>query len=135
MPTTIAESYFPVLLLQILIAMGVAAGMIGFSFLLGKRLKNPVKDSPYECGVAPIGSAQERFSVKFYLVAMVFILFDVEVVFLFPWAVVYRDLGLYGFLVMFLFIDIVLWGFFYIWKKGVLDWSEEPHLDSDSSPE
>jgi NADH-quinone oxidoreductase subunit A len=134
MPTTIAESYFPVLL-QILIAMGIAAAMIGFSSLLGKRVRNRVKDSAYECGVSPVGSAKERFSVKFYLVAMVFILFDVEVVFLFPWAVVFRDLGLSGFLEMFLFLSIVLWGFFYVLKKGVLDWSEEPRLDSGSSPE
>jgi NADH-quinone oxidoreductase subunit A len=131
MPETIAERYFPILL-QILIAMAVAGAMIGASYVLGKRLRNPVKDSPYECGVEPVGSARERFSVKFYLVAMVFILFDVEVVFLFPWAVVYRDLGLYGFLVMFLFIDLVLWGFYYIWKKGVLDWSELARPDSDS---
>ncbi len=130
MPTSFAEHYFPILL-QLLIAMTVAGGMIGVSLLLGKRLRNPVKDSPYECGMIPVGSARERFSVKFYLVAMIFILFDVEAVFLFPWAVVYRDLGLYGFLVMFLFIDLVLWGFFYIWKKGILDWSEE--TDSASS--
>jgi len=122
MPTTLPETYFPVVI-QILIAMAVAGGMIGASYLLGKKVKNQVKDSPYECGVNPVGSAQERFSVKFYLVAMIFILFDVEVVFLYPWAVVYSDLKLYGFIIMFLFLDLVLWGFFYIWKKGVLDWS------------
>lgn len=74
----------------------------------------------------PIGSAQERFSVKFYLVAMVFILFDVEVIFLYPWATVYSDLGFYGFIIMFFFVGLVLLGFFYIWKKGVLDWAAEP---------
>ena len=131
MPTSYSELYFPVLL-QVLIAMAVAAGMIGASVVLGKRLRNRVKDSPYECGMIPVGSARERFSVKFYLVAMVFILFDVEVVFLYPWVVVYSDLGLYGFIVMFLFIDLVLWGFFYIWKKGVLDWSEEPRPGGES---
>ena len=131
MPTSYSELYFPVLL-QVLIAMAVAAGMIGASVVLGKRLRNRVKDSPYECGMIPVGSARERFSVKFYLVAMVFILFDVEVVFLYPWVVVYSDLGLYGFIVMFLFIDLVLWGFFYIWKKGVLDWSEEPQPGGES---
>lgn len=124
MPSSYAEQYFPILL-QMLIAMAVAGGMIGASLILGKRLRNPVKDSPYECGMTPVGSARERFSVKFYLVAMIFILFDVEVVFLYPWAVVYGDLGLYGFIVMFTFLQLVLWGFFYIWKKGVLDWSEE----------
>ena len=81
----------------------------------------------------PVGSARDRFSVKFYLVAMVFILFDVEVVFLYPWATVYSDLGLYGFVIMFLFVDLVLWGFFYIWKKGVLDWSAEPRPERTDS--
>jgi NADH-quinone oxidoreductase subunit A len=118
------EEYFPILL-QVLIAMTIAGAMIGGSYLLGKKVKNRVKDLPYECGITPVGSARERFSVKFYLVAMIFILFDVEVVFIYPWVVVYRELSLYGFLVMFLFIDLVLWGFFYIWKKGVLNWSEE----------
>ncbi len=104
MPTSLAETYFPVLL-QILIAMAVAGGMIGASFLLGKRVRNRIKNSPYECGMEPVGSARERFSVKFFLVAMIFILFDVEVVFLYPWAVVYDQLGWYGWVVMFLFVD------------------------------
>ena len=124
MPATLAETYFPVLL-QVMIAMAVAAGMIGASLLLGKRVRNKVKDSPYECGMEPVGSARERSSVKFYLVAMIFILFDVEVVFLYPWAVAYDELGWYGLLVMFLFFDLVLWGYYYVWKKGVLNWSEE----------
>jgi NADH-quinone oxidoreductase subunit A len=71
----------------------------------------------------PVGNARERFSVKFYLVAMVFILFDIEAIFLYPWAVVYRELRLFAFFEMLLFIALVLCGFFYIWKKGVLDWS------------
>lgn len=110
--------------------MVIAAGMVGASYLLGQRVRNAVKDSTYESGMVPIGNARERFSVKFYLVAMIFILFDVEVVFLYPWAVVYRDLKLYGFVVMFLFFDLVLWGFYYILKKGVLDWAEEPRSDA-----
>ncbi len=122
MPETQLEVYFPVIL-QALIACAVGAGMIGISFLLGKKLKNKVKDSPYECGVAPIGSARERFSVKFYLVAMIFILFDLEAIFLFPWVVVYKDLGWFGFVVMLLFVDLILGGFYYIYKKGVFDWS------------
>jgi NADH-quinone oxidoreductase subunit A len=130
MPTSYTQLYFPVFL-QIVIAMTVAGGMIGASYVLGKRVRNQVKDSPYECGVAPIGSARERFSVKFFLVAMIFILFDVEVVFLYPWAVVYSDLKLYGFIIMFLFLDLVLWGFFYIWKKGVLDWSDAALSDDE----
>jgi NADH-quinone oxidoreductase subunit A len=124
MPISYAETYFPVLV-QILIAIAVAGGMIGASALLGRRVKDPVKFSPYESGMKPVGNARERFSVKFYLVAMVFILFDIEAIFLYPWAVIYRQLGLFAFFEMLLFIVLVLCGFFYIWKKGVLDWSTE----------
>ena len=124
MPETYAETYWPVLL-QVVIAMAVAAGMIGISFVLGHKVRNRVKDMPYECGIEPTGSARERFSVKFYLVGMLFILFDIEAIFLYPWAVVYRELKLFAFFEMLLFIVLVLCGFFYIWKKGVLDWSAE----------
>ncbi len=127
MPTTYAESYFPVLV-QIAIAIAVAAGLVSTSFLLGKKVRDKVKDSPYECGIVPTGSARERFSVKFYLVAIVFILFDIEAVFLYPWVVVYRELKMFAFVEMLLFIALVLAGFFYIWKKGVLDWSAEPAI-------
>jgi NADH-quinone oxidoreductase subunit A len=122
MPVSYTEVYFPILL-QVLIALAVAAGMIGASAVLGKRLRNRVKDMPYECGLPPEGDARERFSVKFYLVAMVFILFDIETVFLYPWAVVYRELKLFAFAEMFLFVALILAGFFYVWKKGALDWS------------
>ena len=122
MPQTYAETYWPVLL-QAFIAMAVAAGMIGISYILGKKVRNRVKDTPYECGITPTGSARERFSVKFYLVGMLFILFDIEAIFLYPWAVVYRELKLFAFFEMLLFIALVLAGFFYIWKKGALDWS------------
>lgn len=124
MPTTYAETWFPVLI-QILIALGVAGAMIGLSALLGQRVKDSVKSMPYESGMNPVGNARERFTVKFYLVAMVFILFDIEAIFLYPWAVVFRQLRLFGFFEMLLFIVLVLCGFFYIWKKGVLDWSVE----------
>jgi NADH-quinone oxidoreductase subunit A len=122
MPTTYADTWFPVLI-QIIIAIGVAGAMIGFSALLGKRVRDPIKSVPYESGMQPVGSARERFSVKYYLVAMVFILFDIEAIFLYPWAVVFRQLKLFAFFEMLLFIGLVLCGFFYIWKKGVLDWS------------
>jgi len=124
MPTNNIELYFPVLV-QAIIAMAIAAGLIGVSALLGKRAKSPLKDTPYESGMAPTGSARERFSVKFYLVGMIFILFDIEAIFLYPWAVVYRKLGLFGFFEMLIFIALVLVGFFYVWKKGALDWSAE----------
>jgi NADH-quinone oxidoreductase subunit A len=124
MPNSYAQVYFPILL-QVLIAMAIAGGMIGAAALLGRRVHNPVKDQPYECGVDPQGSTRERFSVKFYLVAMIFILFDIETVFLYPWAVVYRELKLFAFFEMFLFVALILSGFFYIWKKGALAWSVE----------
>ena len=133
MPQTYTELYFPVLL-QAIIAAALAGGLIGVSSLLGKRLKNKVKDTAYECGMAPIGTARERFSVKFYLVAMLFILFDIEAVFLYPWAVVYRDINTgplrwFGFIEMVLFVILILAGFFYIYKKGVLSWVEPEKVD------
>ena len=124
MPNSYTELYFPVLL-QVVIAMAIAAGLIGVSALLGKRAKSPQKDMPYESGMLPTGSARERFSVKFYLVGMVFILFDIEAIFLYPWAVVYRQLKMFGFIEMSIFIALVLVGFYYVWKKGALDWSGE----------
>jgi NADH-quinone oxidoreductase subunit A len=124
MPQSYPEIYWPVLL-QVLIAMAVAAGMIGISFILGKRVRGRVKDSPYECGIEPTGTARKPFSVKFYLVGMLFILFDIEAIFLYPWAVVYRELRWFAFFEMLVFIALVLAGFFYIWKKGALEWSGE----------
>ena len=124
MPTTAGQYWFPVFV-QIVIAMGVASAMIGFSYLLGKKVRNKVKDTPYECGMAPIGDARERFSVKFYLIGMLFILFDIEAIFLYPWVTVFRELRMFAFLEMLLFVVLVLCGFFYIWKMGVLDWSGE----------
>jgi NADH-quinone oxidoreductase subunit A len=126
MPETLTQTqiYFPVLV-QVGIAIAVAAGLIGASTALGKRARSPLKDTPYESGMAPTGSARERFSVKFYMVGMIFILFDIEAVFLYPWAVVYRELKMFGFFEMLVFVALVLVGFFYVYKKGVLDWSAE----------
>lgn len=128
MPTTVGESYVPILI-QILIALGVASAMIGFSFLLGKKVRNAVKDSPYECGIEPTGDARQRFSVKFYLVGMLFILFDIEAIFLYPWVVVFKDLNhqqkMFPFFEMLIFVILILCGFFYIWKMGVLEWSSD----------
>lgn len=122
MPTTYPEIYFPIVV-QVIIAIAVAAGLIGASTLLGKHGKSPLKDTPYESGMAPVGSARERFSVKFYLVGMIFILFDIEAVFLYPWVVVFRELKLFALSEMFIFVVLVLVGYFYVWKKGALDWS------------
>ena len=125
MPKSYTELYFPVLL-QALIAMALAAGLLTVSRLLGKRVRNRVKDTPYESGITPTGDARQRFSVKFYLVGMLFILFDIEAIFLYPWVVVYRDLKMFGFIEMLVFVVLILSGFFYIWKKGALDWAAEP---------
>src|ERR1700761_3267270 len=121
MPENYSQTYFPVLV-QMVIAIALAAGLIGASSLLGKRAKSPLKDTPYESGMAPVGSARERFSVKFYMVGMIFILFDIEAVFLYPWVVVYRELKMFGFFEMLVFVALVLVGFFYVYKKGALDW-------------
>ena len=122
MPQTYTELYFPVLV-QALVAMALAAGLLSVSYLLGKRVRNRIKDMPYESGIVPTGDARQRFSVKFYLVAMLFILFDIEAVFLYPWVVVYREYKMFAFWEMLIFIALVLAGYFYIWKKGALDWS------------
>ena len=122
MPETYAEQYFPVLV-QALLAMALAAGLLTASYVLGKRVRNRVKDTPYESGMVPTGDARHRLSVKFYLVAMLFILFDIEAIFLYPWVVVYRELKMFAFVEMLVFVALILAGFFYIWKKGALDWS------------
>jgi NADH-quinone oxidoreductase subunit A len=122
MPNSYTELYFPVLV-QAIIAMALAAGLLSVSYLLGKKVRNRVKDMPYESGIAPTGDARQRFSVKFYLVGMLFILFDIEAIFLYPWVVVYRELKMVAFVEMLIFVILILSGFFYIWKKGALDWS------------
>ncbi len=131
MPTTPALYWFPVLL-QVALAMIIAAALVALSYLLGKRVKDKVKDQPYECGITPVGDARERFSVKFYLVAMVFILFDIEAIFLYPWAVIYKTFEnkLFAFGEMFVFVVLIVAGFFFVWKKGVLDWSGDRAVQS-----
>ena len=121
MPDNYFARYLP-LLLHFAIAFGVAGAIVTLSYFIGQHKPNRAKLSPYECGVQPIGDARGRFSVKFYLVAMLFILFDVEAVFLYPWAVILRELKMFGFWEMIVYIGIVLVGLFYVWKKGVLDW-------------
>ncbi len=113
--------YLPILVL-FLIATFIAVFVIVLSAVLGPRKSTRRKLAPYESGMEPIGSAQRRFGVKFYVVAMLFIIFDIEVVFLFPFALVFRDLGLYGLGVMGVFLLILIIGFVYEWKKGALRW-------------
>jgi NADH-quinone oxidoreductase subunit A len=138
-------NYLP-LLMQIVIACLVAGGMVALSALLGKHRYSRTKMAAYECGMVGTGDARQRFSVKFYMVAMLFILFDVEAIFLIPWAVIYRKLPaaiapalrsgphdsgprMFGFWEMLVYIGIVLVGFFYIWKKGALDWNTTEKSD------
>src|ERR671930_1234711 len=111
----------------IMIALGVgfAAVMIGLSVLLGPRNPTPEKLAPYECGMPAVGNARERQSVKFYLVAMIFLLFDIEIAFLYPWAVALRDLGWNGFAQVLLFMALLLAGYVYVWRKGALDWGSD----------
>ena len=115
------SAWAPILIFLILVTGFALVSVIG-SLILGMRKPTPEKLAPYECGMQPVGTARERLSVKFYLVAMLFLLFDIEAVFLFPWAVVYRDLKMFGFLEMLLFIAVVLAGYVYVWKKGALEW-------------
>lgn len=116
-----SDPYFPVLLL-LLIGVGMAVMFVLMSQALGPKRYDPVKFSPYECGVDPFTSASVRVSVKFYLVALLFILFDLEAAFLYPWAVLFRDLGWFGFVEMAIFVLILLAGLVYAWKKGALEW-------------
>src|SRR5689334_3106825 len=123
MPDNYFARYLP-LLIHFLLAGALATGMVLLSWLIGQRKPTRAKLSPYECGMVPIGDARQRFSVKFYMVAMLFILFDVEAVFLYPWAIILKQLKMFGFWEMLVYIGIVLVGFWYIWKKGVLDWNQ-----------
>jgi NADH-quinone oxidoreductase subunit A len=113
--------YLPVLLF-VVVAFAFAAGTIGLSTFIVPRRPTPAKEQAYECGVEPVGNARGRFSVKFYLVAVLFILFDIEAVFLYPWAVSFKLLGLYGLVEMLLFILILLAGYLYLLKKRALEW-------------
>src|SRR5438876_6821915 len=110
---------------MVVLGAGFAVVMIGLSVLLGPRNPTPEKLAPYECGMPAVGDARERQSVKFYLVAMIFLLFDIEIAFLYPWAMALRDLGWPGFVQVLLFMLLLLAGYVYVWRKGVLDWGNE----------
>lgn len=115
------ENYVP-LVLMLLCALVFGLVMSKASAWFGPKNPNPEKLSTYESGMEPVKSARERFSVKFYLVAMLFIIFDIEVVFLYSWAVVFKGLGMFAFIEMFIFIAILFLGYFYILRKGALQW-------------
>ena len=109
----------------IMIALGAGFGLISIvlSGLLGPRKPSPEKSAPYECGMPAVGDARERQSVKFYLVAMIFLLFDIEVAFLYPWAIAFRTLGIAGFWQVVTFFALLVTGYIYVWRKGAFDWS------------
>jgi len=113
--------YIPIVILGVLAA-GFAGGAVLLSYLLGPKKPNPEKNAPYECGITPLGTARERFPIKFYVIGMLFIIFDIEVIFLYPWAVLCRQLKLFGLIEMAIFIVILLVGYVYILGKGALEW-------------
>jgi NADH-quinone oxidoreductase subunit A len=117
-----AGVYGPILL-HLAAVVAIAMGMLVLSWWVGIKRPTREKLSPYECGITPVGDARERFSVSYYLIGMLFILFDVEAVFLYPWAIIFKSLGWFGFIEMLLYIAILLAGYIYLWKKGALDWS------------
>lgn len=125
MPATLANvallSYLPVLLVISMAVVFVIANIVG-SAVIGPQKAGAIKGITYESGMDPIGSTKKRFNVRFYMMAMTFLVFDVEIIFLYPWAVNFKELGLLGFVEMVLFIGFVLAGFFYVIKKGALKW-------------
>src|SRR5215470_10665604 len=130
--------YLPVLLMFI-VAAGFAVILIGLSQLVGQRKRTRTKLMPYECGKDPVGSARERFSVKFYLIAMIFILFDIEVIFLVPWAAVFKALAAQGpamrwfaYLEMMVFVGLLLVGYIYVVKKGAFNWGERARREAEA---
>lgn len=124
MPTEAAPSlpaYFPVVLV-FMAATGFALFNVILSYLLGRPRPNPEKNAVYECGVPSVAKLSERFPIKFYLVAMLFILFDVDAAFLYPWALVFKELGMFGFVEMMVFMGLLGSGFAYAWKSGAFEW-------------
>ena len=115
------ENYFPILMF-ILVGLGVGLGPLFLGKLVSPHKPDTEKNSPYECGFEAFEDARMKFDVRYYLVAILFILFDLEIAFLFPWAVVLPDIGLFGFLAMMVFLFILVVGFIYEWKKGALEW-------------
>jgi NADH-quinone oxidoreductase subunit A len=114
--------YIP-LIIMFLISLLLPFVLLGASRLVQRRVYGRDKLMPYECGVDPIGDARERFSVRFYIVAMLFLVFDVETIFLFPWAIIYDKLALFGLVEMLVFIGILVVGYYYAWRKGALEWA------------
>lgn len=117
----LAEQYLPVLML-IVLALGIGVLLTGLSILIGPKHESATKSMPFESGIATEGSQFKRYSVRFYMVALTFLIFDVEIIFFYPWAVKFRQLGFYGFWVMAIFFVVLVLGLVYDWKKGALEW-------------
>nr|VFJ51824.1 MAG: NADH-quinone oxidoreductase subunit A [Candidatus Kentron sp. FW]VFJ56667.1 MAG: NADH-quinone oxidoreductase subunit A [Candidatus Kentron sp. FW] len=115
------NNYLPVLIF-IFVGFGLGIALIALNWVLGPHRPDTEKLSPYECGFEAFGDSRMKFDVRYYLVAILFIIFDLEIVFLFPWAVVLKQIGMFGFLAMVVFLGILLVGFVYEWKKGALEW-------------
>lgn len=115
------SNYIPIFIFLVILLV-MAVFVIGLSTVLVRRNPSVEKLMPYECGVDPIGSARKRFSVRFFLIAVLFIVFDIEVVFLYPWAVIFRDLRIFGLIEMAIFIGILFIGLVYVWRRGALEW-------------
>ena len=115
------KDYLPIVVF-LAIAVGMAVVIVSASFLAGKQNPDPEKNSPYECGFEPFGDARSKFDVRFYLVSILFIIFDLEIAFLFPWAVSLGQTGVYAFWSMMVFLGVLTVGFIYEWRKGALDW-------------
>jgi len=114
--------YIPIIMF-LLIAIAVPVVLLAVSRLMQRRVFDRAKLMPYECGIDPIGGARERFSVRFYMVAILFLVFDVETIFLFPWAIIYDRLALFGLAEMLVFIGILVVGYYYAWRKGAFEWA------------
>jgi NADH-quinone oxidoreductase subunit A len=115
--------YYGPLLLMFILSCGLAGVLVLASAIIGKHKRSREKDQPYECGMRPTGDARQPISVQFYMVGLLFILFDIEAIFLYPWALIYGDLKVFGFVEMLLYIIILLSGYIFLWKKGALDWT------------
>jgi NADH-quinone oxidoreductase subunit A len=115
------SDYLPVFIF-LAVSVGLAVLIIALSTLLVRRRPTPQKLMPYECGMDPIGTARKRFSVKFFVIAMLFIIFDIEAVFLYPWAVIFKELRLFGLIEMAVFVAVLVIGLAYVWRKGALEW-------------
>jgi len=113
---------YSAIVFMVIIAVGVAAAMLLFSVFFGPRRANSEKSSVYECGINPTVDSRIRMPVKFFLIAILFILFDIELIFLYPWAVLYQKIGLFGFVEMAIFLVILMIGYTYLWKKGAFEW-------------